>query len=177
MGGIGLVSSEFLNAGFNQSVQDEIVEARGIGPELSVHGNLMPFMLEVSYFSSTFYVDSDHPIFDGHDNGGQGIRHRGMAGSISLSVLPTSRYIFPYVGVGYHLSHLGTGDEFATPDDVTYDNPLNSIVNVSTPIVQAGLHINFSRKLAFMAEYTRGTSSTRGMNMLSARLIYRGQGR
>ncbi len=89
-------------------------------------------------------------------------RHRSINGSISFVLIPTSKHITPYVGVGYQGGILGRTSAWINLSSEDEDNPTTpgpneyeGITELQTGYMKAGLLITPFKKMTISAEYTR----------------------
>ncbi|MBK9358854.1 MAG: outer membrane beta-barrel protein [Bacteroidales bacterium] len=136
----GYHSTNFSNTAFrNHLLNDEIKKAWGNILNLRITTGY-PFMFDIGWFSSQFKVNN-MPNWPNADS--VKIRHRGIELSMMLPLLSASKTIIPYYGAGYQLSQLYTGPPFVKQSNVSYDNIEKMSSSTSSPIVKAGLMLNF----------------------------------
>ncbi|MCO6491948.1 MAG: hypothetical protein J5I98_26260 [Phaeodactylibacter sp.] len=144
--GYGYHRSQFLNPRFST-----VSESGNLKPAYGDYVNLRltaaPFVFDVSWFASRYKVDNypDWPYADSVK-----VRHRGWEFAASFIPIQNgvfSKYVVPYLGVGYQSASVCTGCGW------DYALELKSSVDASMPIWKVGAMINISPLFFVNAEY------------------------
>ncbi len=159
----------FLNDFFAQQIKKENIS---ISP--GIYGTyrlevLFPFIAEVSWYSSRFKVSDENYTFPDDTQ----IRHRGGELAAMLALLPSSRFLVPYFGLGYQYGTIVVGrmwyqDPYQHEDtNETYYTLADS--KTSTPIWKCGFVVSFDKRWRLNAEYKQSvkTNMTKSFNQIS----------
>lgn len=146
---VGYVQSNLLNTQYNNHKLDGNLK-NGFGYIVGVQYNRLPFILDLIYFQSSFSLKGllSPSLFPEPTV----LYHNGLEGAASIALLHDVKLLTPFVGVGYQSASLKT-------PTITEDNDdrykAESSVNLSSPILKAGLIFNFGRNLGLRVEYKR----------------------
>ncbi|MCB9205513.1 MAG: hypothetical protein H6603_11090 [Flavobacteriales bacterium] len=134
---------------------------------VGVRAIVMPYIIDVSAFSSVPF--QYEPGIVVNDSLVTHFRHQGMDVSFSMAAITFSRIIYPYMGVGYSFSRIGSGKKLTTDKLV--------MANTSALFWKVGVAIHPVYFLFVTAEYAStingiGNSTQRGFGTFDLSLRY-----
>jgi len=109
------------------------------GFEISGRVNLAPILIDLGYFSDRYYMLNGERNWDN--------RHiyklNGLKLSVSTLILPITKYLLPYGGVGYQFSKIG------------FDTPTTSYSDTSSPFWKIGCQSYLFNHFPITFEYSQ----------------------
>lgn len=120
------------------------------GFEVSARVNLAPLLIDFGYFTDKYYTMQKENWRDR-----QIYNHKGLKLSISTLILPITKYLLPYGGVGYQLSKIG------------FDTPTTSYSDTSSPFWKIGCQSYLFNHFPITFEYSQTfLNSTKSANQI-----------
>lgn len=155
---IGVHQSNFLNSRFSRLVQDDIISKRP-GLQIGLTYCQYPLFIEGLYFSSNYSIDDYQWSYPE----GTSVSHTGLEVSASLLLLPYTRYLQPFVGVGMQTASLGVGIGSPIFSMQEADRPEISQTGASSVIFTTGLLAMIGKSFGVRFTYKRSFASTSHM--------------
>jgi len=180
--GIGMHMSFLQNAAFGEQMQrggvDHDFSFASVFSAVGMRATILPFIIDMSFYSSVPYHYREGITYteerEVRDVGSglnvlvvdtlteHSFRHRGMTFSFSMAAFTFSKVIYPYLGIGYSFSHIGSGTSLAPDGNIT-------AANTSAPFWKVGIAIHPWRKLIITAEYASSINQLGGLTINSGR--------
>lgn len=166
--GIGTGITQISNSKYYSQVKSGQISP-GIGFSLDAKYNKHPFSINLSLFSSNFSLESPN-LIDSDDE--VNVKHTGMELGLNMALLHFTRWLVPFIGMGYQKSVLGSGITWLGIEDEEKAEYLY-VSNTSCPIIRAGCGIHISQiNLEFV--YKRSLFTEKAFNQLSGSIFYNG---
>lgn len=176
--GVGMHMSFLQNAAFGQQIQSGGVSHdfafKNVFSSVGMRATILPFIIDLSFNSSVpFYYKEGFTYTQEREvrDIGSGLnvlvvdtltnhsfRHRGMTFSFSMAAFTFFKILYPYLGIGYSLSHLGTGKNLAPDGNI-------ASANTSAPFWKVGIAIHPWRRFIITAEYASTVNQLGGLQI------------
>jgi len=160
--GLGASIGDFLNTKFhNQLKSDNIKINPGFVLEIKyIH---YPLIINSTLFGNNFTLGKNNNIKNGDE---VKIKHTGIEGGVSVALMPFTKIITPYIGVGYQYGVVGIGISWLGIEDKDNADIL-SVTNASTLVFKSGFCVNINQfHLNF--DYHKGLDNNLNFNQFSA---------
>ncbi len=168
----GWFRSEFLNENFSQNLENGNIK-HDLGGIFRTRLVAYPFLYDFEWFFSKYDLDNEQPTLSSYTSLYHHVRHRGINVAMSLVLIPTSKYITPYVGAGYQFAELGNVEPIFNLDsesDIPNNtNPFESNIKMNTPFWKVGLTITPHKSFSVSGEFRNslGLEDGRAFNQYS----------
>jgi outer membrane receptor protein involved in Fe transport len=162
--------SSFLNTNFAGNIDNNNIKQK-FGTSLNYRfDKAFPFIFDINWFASKFVYEgsSVSSIADTPK-----IRHRGIELAANFSLLPTSKFFMPYIGVGYQTASIVASnywpiETMGEDQQQSAENQIEYSSNCSTGIWKVGVTIG-GTNLFVNAEYKQSLflTKSKSFNQLS----------
>lgn len=170
--GIGMHMSFLQNPAFGERIKSKEmkhdIRFATVFSSVGLRAIVMPYIIDFSAYSSVPFEYQPGVVLQ--DSTITHFRHQGMDFSFSMAAITLSHIIYPYLGIGYSFSRLGSGKKLVTDEQI--------MVNTSALFWKVGIAIHPLPWFFITAEYSAsidgiGKSTQRGFGTVDFSLRYR----
>lgn len=164
--GLGASIGDFLNTKFQNQLKSDNIK---INPGFVLEAKYIfyPLIINSTLFGNNFSLGKNNNIKNGVE---VKIKHTGIEGGVSVALMPFTKILTPYVGVGYQYGIIGSGISWLGIEDKDNADIL-SVTNASTLVFKSGFCVNINQ-FHLNLDYHKGLDNNLNFNQFSATISF-----